>query len=110
MAHEATETRLTNIAYAIGKKYGYKEVHVSIHKFKDPMKVRWSRGYKRIDFSVSMAFVRIPDDVAKELFTMLFTKIAGKSFTYTDYSAKTKKWIENTKKRAAEKVPAPFGL
>lgn len=110
MAHEATETRLTNIAYAIGKIYGYKEVRVTIHRYKDPMKVNWARSHKIIHFSVSMAFVRIPDDVAKELFTMLFTRIAGGGFTYDQYSAKTRKWIENTKKRAAEKVPAPFGL
>lgn len=110
MAHIETERRLTNIALAIGKRYGYKEVHVSIHRYKDPMKLNWSRSRAIISFSVSEAFVGIPGDVAKELFTKVFTEIDGKRYPYDSYSVRTKRWIANAKKKAAEKDPAPFGL
>ncbi len=108
MTYEATEKRLEKIAADIGKKYGFTRVTVMVHRYDNPMEVRWTRGYGRIHWDVSTAFVRIPEDVAKELFNNLYRRLVGK--TNGDYSPTVKTWIANAKKRASKKAPAPFGL
>lgn len=109
MAYAETERRLTNIAFAIGKNYGFTAARVEVRDYSNPMKVTWQRAGSRIYWQVSPYLVRIPDDIAVEIFGNMYRHL--KKRPVPDYSPRVKKWIANAKKRAAaKKSAAPFGL
>ena len=107
MAHESTNFRLTRIAKEIGTKYGFREVTAEIGSF-DTFKVKWSRTYMQVNFVFSKKFVRVPDNVFRDILTSLFVSFKGKN---RPYSPETMAWIE--KKKKASKSPKeshPVGL
>ena len=81
--------RFENIAREVGEKYGYDKVGVELCNYAD-FKVRWTRSYKWIDFQISDYLVGAPDKVVKDLFDVLYGKIAGLD---REYSTEMKDWI-----------------
>lgn len=83
------KARFEDIAKEVGEKYGYDEVKVELSNFAD-FKVRWTRSYKWINFQISDYLVGAPDKVVKDLFDVLYGKIAGLD---REYSTAMKDWI-----------------
>lgn len=86
---EKEQARFENIAQKVGLKYGYREVTVEMTAYAD-FKLRWTRTYQKIDFSVSDYLMGAPDDVIENIFDVVFSRIVGE---FKEYSDTTKDWL-----------------
>ena len=78
-----SDEHLTDIFAEVGSRYGYEDVGAEFSPLTD-MKVKWSRAYKWIRFSVSDYLDRAPDDVLRNLAEIIYARISGDNREYDE--------------------------
>ena len=78
-----SDEHLTSVFADVGYRYGYEDVGAEFSPLTD-FKVKWSRSYKWIRFTVSDYLDRAPDDVLRNLAEILFAKIMGEDRDYDE--------------------------
>ena len=76
MAIVRTQEQMLEIAKETGSKFGYKEVTLEVVAYKD-FKMRWTRSYQWINFSVSDYLIGMSQEALTDLFTGMYTNIIG---------------------------------
>ena len=76
MAIVRTQEQMLEIAKETGSKFGYKEVTLEVVAYKD-FKMRWTRSYQWINFSVSDYLIGMSQEALTDLFTGMYVNIIG---------------------------------
>lgn len=80
MAIVRTQEQMLEIAKETGSKFDYKQVSLEIASYKD-FKMKWTRSYQWIDFSVPDYLIGMSEEALTDLFTGIYNNIisCGKS-------------------------------
>lgn len=78
-----TNEMLSNVAKTVGEKYGFERATAEFVAFAD-FKVRWTRSYKYVDFTVSDYLKGADEGVLEDLFDIVIRKFKGLDGEYSE--------------------------
>ncbi len=94
-------TKLNELVKPIAERYGFEKASAEFTAYSD-FKVRWTRSYTWIDMTVSDYLKNAPENVIRDIFEVMLSKIKGE---FAEYSDATNEYLTSAEFRDANLKP-----